>query len=201
MEVVRDKEHAKPLVDARRLTRKAKPLVAPADAISAIRESKVMTEDQVNQLELCPTFQTQDYVIFLINDTSGNEPKLVLWAYAEKLSDNSGFLLSYGSGSANTVMKIRACAKLTLDPSLQNARFQVACELNDDGEEVTFKNDLQNEQFASSMTEIVNVEGGGRSRLAISSTEEHLHDVHDQPSHETSAAEVEEDFSDDGGGD
>lgn len=202
MELVRNKDQARPLVEAHKLTLKAKTLIEPGDAISAIRQSKVLTEDQVNQLELCPTFQTQDYIIFLISDTSGNEPKLVLWAYAEKLRDNSGFLLSYGTGSTSTMMKIRACAKLTFDSALQSATYNFGGELNDDGEEITFKSDLNSEQFASSMTEIVNVEGGGRTRLAIASTEDHLQGLHEEADpHDSNEDFGDENFGDDGGGD
>ncbi len=202
MEAVRTSQDAKPLLAARKLTLKAHRAIEPGDAIAAIRESKVLTENQVNALELCPTFQTQDYVIFLISDTSGNEPKLVLWAYAEKLRDNSGFLLSYGSGSSSTVMKIRACAKLALDSKMQNASYEFGGALNDDGEEVTFKSELTNEQFASSMTDIVNVEGGGRTRLAIASTEEHLHGLGEHAGDGALDGDADTDVfaSDDGGG-
>lgn len=193
MENVRSIQDAEPLLAARKLTARARPAIE-SQAIEAIRQSRVLTEDQVAALELCPTFQTQDYVIFLINDTSGNEPIGILWAYAEKLQDNSGFLLSYGTGNSKSAMKIRACAKLSLDSKMQKASYTFGGELKDEGDEITFKSELTNEQFASQMTEIVHVDGGGRKRLVIASTEENLHGLAEDPGHEGS------DFPDDSTG-
>lgn len=202
MDAIRTSEEAGVILKARGLSIAGKAaLELESQAREAIRNSKVLTEHHVEKLEICNTLTTQHYVIFLINDTSGPEPVGLLWAYAEKLQDDSGFLFSYGTGSSKSTMKIHGCALLSFDGRKHKAEYKFGGELIDEKGDISFKAQLTNEQYASMITDIVNVDGGGRKRIAISTTEDRLSELtaisQSEPKHPVSSSGPGDPFADD----
>lgn len=194
MQIAHTEDDAQRILQARKKTVQGK--ITLDEARQAIASSQILTEKQMTELEVCPTLSTKDYILFLVNDTSNNEPVCIFWAYAEKLQDNSGFLFSYGSGNNKTGMKIHTCAQFSMDSAMRNATYKFGGELDDQGDEITLKSELTDEQFASRITDIVNGDGGGRKRMVIASTEDDLQALTEKSSQD---AYFDDDDDDDDG--
>lgn len=199
MEVAQSETDARRILAARKKTTAAVSTLEE-EAKRAIAESKILTSQQMSELEVCPSLATKDYLLWLVNDTSGNEPVCIAWAYAEKLTDNSGFLFSYGSGNEKSGMKIHTCAQLSMDSDMRNAAYKYGCELDDLGEDIVFKALLNDEQFASRITDVVNGDGGGRKRMVIASTEDDLHDLTESGSGSAAEEKAADDTGQEDGG-